>query len=322
MRRSFKNIRKSLMGGLLPLLKLLPPNRAHRAAARIGNIEYRLLSGFRKGVEGGVEQGARYFNVRWDAPQVGKALSGNLIRWRIRDVLLEGVDDDRLGEVVSVEGRELLDRAFGQGKGVILLGSHFGAHMTPPHWLARMFYPVRLFMERPRRISAFLARQFRVEGPFGQNGLFISRSGSAADGASAVIKASRILKAGMILYIAGDVRWTGQHTVESQFLGKSYRFSTTWVLLASMTQAPVVPAFCIMNPDGSHSLQFLPSYKIPTGISQPADCKPYVQACLETIETLVQGHPCNSNDYFFWGDPAWDAGAGSLLKVKSTSDQG
>ena len=160
-------------------------------------------------------------------------------------------------------GARHLDAAFGQGRGCIVLASHFGAHLLPAHWLFREDFPVRFYMERPRHISRYLSRHFETEGPLGQDKLFISRQGVPADSASSILRAARTLKAGMLLYLAGDVRWTGQLTEQAEFLGRTMRFSTTWVVLAAMTEAPVVMVFCRMEPDGRYHIEFRPAFQVP-----------------------------------------------------------
>ena len=41
------------------------------------------------------------------------------------------------------------------------------------------------------------------------------------------------------------------------------RFSTTWVVLAAMTEAPVVMVFCRMEPDGRYHIEFRPAFHVP-----------------------------------------------------------
>ena len=60
-------------------------------------------------------------------------------------------------------------------------------------------------MERPRHISRYMARHFQTDGPLGQDKLFISRQGVPADSASSILRAARAIKAGLLLYLAGDV---------------------------------------------------------------------------------------------------------------------
>jgi KDO2-lipid IV(A) lauroyltransferase len=191
---------------------------------------------------------------------------------------------------------------------VILLCNHFGSHMMPAHWLMRERYPLRLYMERPRHISRFLARQFDTDGPTGQRKLFVSRKASPAEGASSVMRAARVIQAGMILMIAGDVRWTGTWTSPATFLGHPYTFSNTWVRLAALTGAPIVPVFCRIEADGSFRLEFRDPYTLPRGNPGPEETADRVQAFLHTIEAEVENYPENSGEYFFWADPTLATG--------------
>ena len=300
MQRRGLNVRKYLLGSILPLLRRLPPRLASNLVAGIGRAEYSLLKGLRHRVDHAVSLGCHHFGQNWNLPQVGRELAGNQIRWRTRDRLLDGLPDAQVSRLFSVAGREHLDAALAQNRGVILLCNHFGSHMMPAHWLKRQEYPLRLFMERPRHISKFLAQDFDTDGPTGQRNLFISRKATPAEGAASIMKAARVLKAGMILMIAGDVRWSGPQTTEAQFLGHSYSFSNTWIKLATMTSAQIVPVFCHIKPSGSYALEFCPPYTIPRDQTDPAQVAAQVQRNLALIESKVQNSPANSNDYFFW----------------------
>ena len=118
-------------------------------------------------------------DCEWDVASVSRELAGNHVLWRTRDLLLDGVPDERAREMFTVAGRENLDAALGLGRGCIVLANHFGAHLLPAHWLFRENFPVRFYMERPRHISRYMARHFETDGPLGQDKLFISRQGLA-----------------------------------------------------------------------------------------------------------------------------------------------
>lgn len=303
MRRRGQNIRKALLGSILPMLRVLPPEVASRVVAGIGQAEYRLRPGVRQRMDAAVARGSGYFGGHWDIQAVGRGLAGNQIRWRVRDRLLDGLTDARVAPLFEVEGRAGLDNALARGRGVVLLCTHFGAHMMPAHWLAREGYPLRLFMERPRSISRFLSRQFETDGPLGQRKLFISRRASPAESAGSILRAARILRSGSLVMIAGDVRWSGPNTALAAFLGRRYSFSTTWVTLAAVSGAPVVPVFCRMRADGTFGLEFLEPYEIPPEAQRPEAAAPWVQGALRDVEERVCRHPDNSNDYFFWPEP-------------------
>ena len=307
MRRRWLNIRKALLRAILPALRALPHRSASRIVAGIGRLEYSLVRRLRVRYDEAVGRGGHHLGCAWDVAAVGRELAGNQIRWRTRDLLLDGLPDERVAPLFHVSGREHLDAAMAGKRGVILLGNHFGAHLMPAHWLARNGYPLRLFMERPRHVSRFLTRQFDSEGPLGQRKLFISRKADPASAAGSILRAARILKAGMVINIAGDVRWPGPHSAPARFLGKTYNFSATWVALAALTGAPVVPVFCRINPDGTYHLEFLPAFSVPGDTPACGQTPRWVQGCLDAIEERVRLDPANSNDYFFWsevGEPA------------------
>ncbi len=303
MERRGLNIRKWFLGIALPFLRRLPLPMASRAIGGIGRIEYALFPELRAAFDGAVGRGGQRLGCTWDLASVGRQLCGNQVRFRTRDRLLDGVPDRRIATLFSVSGRDHLDEALGQGKGAILLSSHFGGHLLPAHWLFRRGYTVRFFMERPRHVSKYLTRQFETDGPLGQRKLFISRrKGDPAGSASTILRAAKVLGAGMIVYLAGDVRWTGPNTQVARFLGQYYHFSATWVRLAAISGAPVVPVFCPMLADGTYHIDFRPSFQIPQDAARSGQALAWVQSYLETLEDEVRRYPENSNEYFFWSD--------------------
>jgi KDO2-lipid IV(A) lauroyltransferase len=303
MRRRGSNIRKGFLKFWLPAIRRLSPRMASRFMAGVGHTEYALFPNVRRRVHAAVERGQTYFGGHWNLPVVARQLVGNQIRWRTRDQLLDGLSTERIAPLFSLTGRDLLDAALALGKGMILLCNHFGAHMIPAHWLVREGYPLRLYMERPRHISKFLARQFDTDGPLGQRKLFISRRSNPAEAAGSILRASRNLAAGHILMIACDVRWPGAHSAPGTFLGDPYTFSATWVTLGALTGAPIVPVFCRVDEESTYHLEFLPHYFIPRHAQRPEQAAPFVQEALARIEERVRLYPENSNEYFFWADP-------------------
>jgi KDO2-lipid IV(A) lauroyltransferase len=303
MQRRGLNIRKWFLGIALPFLRRLPLRVASRAIGGIGRIEYDLLPELRQAFDAAVVRGGARLGCNWDAAAVARRLCGNQVRFRTRDRLLDGVSDRRIARLFSIRGRAHLDDALARGKGAILLSSHFGGHLLPAHWLFRQGYSVRFYMERPRHVSKYLTRQFDTDGPLGQRKLFISRSkGDPAGSASSILRAAKVLGAGMIVYLAGDVRWTGPNTQVATFLGQQYHFSATWVRLAALTGAPVVPVFCPMLDDGTYLIEFGPSYAVPEDVPRTGGTLLWVQSYLRTLEEGVRNHPDNSNEYFFWSD--------------------
>ena len=300
MERRGLNIRKGFLKAFMPIFRALPLPVASRFVSGIGRMEYRWNESLRTSFRSAVSSGRSILECDWDVPAVSRELAGNHVLWRTRDLLLDGVPDDRARDMFTVTGREKLDDAIGLGRGCIILANHFGAHLLPAHWLFRENFPVRFYMERPRHISHYMARHFETGGPLGQDKLFISRQGVPADSASSILRAARAIKSGMLLYIAGDVRWNGQLTESARFLGRTMRFSTTWVALAAMTEAPVVIVFCRMEPDGRYHIEFREALQIPKDVVARGEVGRWVQHFIDILEEQVRRYPANSNDYFFW----------------------
>jgi phosphatidylinositol dimannoside acyltransferase len=293
---------KILLTTLLPALRLLPPRLAARLVRTLGRTRYAIRPDIRKRVNAAINRTNAYFGGPWDVRAVGPDLVGNTILWQVRDRLFDGREDAPVSNLFDVTGRERLDEAIARKSGIVLLCNHFGAHMHPAHWLVRQGYPLRLFMERPRTISHYLARDFDSEGPTGQRKLFISRKAKPAESASSILRACGVIRSGALLYIAGDVRWSGQLSTTATFLGRNFSLSTTWVTLAALTGAPVVPVFCITKPDGTYSLEFIESFTVPKEDQYPRLAGPWVRSYLNALEDRVRRYPGNSNDYFFWDE--------------------
>ncbi len=301
MKRRGLNFRKAFVRWLLPgLRRTCSPRAIGRVVGDLGRREYRWDGRVRWRIDRAVERASRSLNRDWTPQRLGPDLAGNLARWRMRDMLLDGLSEEQIREVCEVRGLDALDESLQLGRGIVLLGNHYGANLVPAHWLLRFGYELRLFIERPRNVSRLLRDHAEQGGPLGQAGLFVSRKGNdPQDAARALLKATKVLRAGMIVMIANDIRWEGPHAVEVPFLNRTYRLAATWVKLAKLSGAQVVQTFCTLNPDGSLSLEFLPGFDVPR---ERPDLE-VVRHSLIPIEERVLDHPDNSNEYFFWDEP-------------------
>ncbi len=288
---------------LMPVLRRVPASVSAVVIEGLGWINYRLVPGNTEIYERAVRRGRDELGEDWDDQAIARRLASGLVHWRSRDRLLDGLTDAQALRRFEVDGREHLENAYAQRRGVILLGNHFGSHLHPTHWMYREGYPLRLFMERPRNVSRYMTDQFRTDGALGQEKLFISRRSTPTEAAGSILRAMRILNAGMVLQIASDVRWQGAHTAPGHFLGSTYLFSTTWIVLAAMTGAPVVPTFCRPDGKGRYHLDFLPSFRVPAETPKNGQATIYVQRSLDAVAEQVRRHPDQSNDYFTWPKP-------------------
>ncbi len=293
-------LQKQTLRVLLPLLRHAPPRFSAAVLDAMGWVNFVVVPGNRAIYTSRVVRGRDELAESWDDKAVARRYASGLVHWRSRDRLLDGLSDEDAVARFSVSGRDHLDGPYASKRGVILLGNHFGTHLHPSHWLFRERYPLRLFMERPRNVSKYLTDQFQTSGSLGQEKLFISRRSSPTEAAGSILRAMRILKAGMVLQIAGDVRWHGSHTTPADFLGSTHLFSTTWVVLAAMTGAPVVPVFCRPDGRGRYLVDFQPSFRVPADAVKSGLASHFVQKGLDLVMEQIRLHPDLSNDYFAW----------------------
>lgn len=301
-------VHKVVLKTVLPVLQRLPHRVSVALLGAMGRLDLILVPKQARMYEAAVADAGERLGCSWNVKEVSRKLSRQTYRWRARDFLLDGRSDPKVAPWFSVIGRENLDAAVAQGQGVVLLANHFGSHLLTSHWLFRQEYPLRWFSEKPRNVSKYMARQFETDGPLGQSQMFISRRSTPADAASSILRASRALSAGLLVKVACDVRWCGSHTSRASFLGRSLSFSKTWVNLAAMSGAAVLPVFCRLEENGVYNLEFLPSYRIPKDVIRTGQDQWWVQNALKVVEDRVKQYPEQSNDYFFWAESDQDVG--------------
>lgn len=300
MRPRWMIVHKIVLATVLPVLKLLPYLVAHRLLRLFGRLDLIVLPGQRRLYEDAVSSAKRRLGRDWDVRLLSRALARQTYCWRTRDLLLGSFTDRGFEELFRVTGREHLDAALAAKKGVILLANHFGSHVLISHWMFRNGYQIRWFGERPRNVSQFLKAKLESDGPLGQAGLYISRRTPMTEAASMIVRLARILKEGMIVKVACDVRWRGGKIARADFLGQSDTFTSAWVHLAARTSAAVVLVFCRLDEAGIYHLEFQSPFQVPTDAARNGQDAGWVQKALEAVEVQVGLHPDASNDYFFW----------------------
>ena len=295
------NYRKRLLRVLLPLLTRFEPTHASRLLSSLGGWEARLNPLRRTACRNALEDLGGRLGCSWDLDQTVPKLLGNYWRWDVRDLLLDNLSDIALDHSIEVVGVDNLSKAVEAQRGVLLLFNHFGPFLIPAHWINRKGYTLRWFTERPRHISRSVAKTFQTEGPLGQQGLFLSRRMTPAQGGSSLRKAIRMLQSGLMVQAAGDVRWSGPRSVTETFLGHNFEFATNWVSLAALSGANVLPVYSVLMPGGTYRVVFEPPEQIERdAASNPELTRYWLKRNLSRIEVCIRNFPDNAGEYVFW----------------------
>jgi KDO2-lipid IV(A) lauroyltransferase len=296
-----QKLRKKLVRSLVSPLRVVSARQASAMLDRVGQMDHRLQPAAADPFRAALRRWQEALGTRWEIDALARQFAGNFYRWLSRDLVFDGRGDSEVLDLFRVEGLEHLEAARAEGRGVMLLTSHYGSQMVPAHWAMRRGHAVRMYMERPNSISRYLARGFDDASPLGQAKLFISRREvSAAESASSVMRAVQVLRAGMVLYLAGDVRWSGSSTVAGGFLGMRPSFTATWIQIAALSGAPIVRVYCRMEPGGGFAMRFDPPTHLDRRDARPERVADRVQEFLARVEDAVRDDPTNAIEYLSW----------------------
>jgi KDO2-lipid IV(A) lauroyltransferase len=182
--------------------------------------------------------------------RLAQAYCGHFIRFLVEFVRFPLMSRARRQSWVRVENVESPIRAHDQGKGLLLLTGHFGnwevatvAGLTQFPQYRGLFYFVRRPL-KPFWLNEFVNYRFRRSG-FGT----LAKRGSL----ETILD---LLSKGAILVYVLDQHAAGSDGIPVDFLGHPARTFKSLAVLALNTGAPVIPACCWREPDGSHVLRF------------------------------------------------------------------
>lgn len=281
--------------GLLTGLRRLSPATADGMLGMLGRTLARWPSRRRR-LDATLSQSCQALNAGWDLRRTRGELAGNLIRFAARDYLLDGLDDDAFASRFDILGFEHVSAALGDGRGVVLLGCHFGGHLAAVHWMYRRGVPLRLLVQRPRHVSTdLLARFDDATTPAPQRDLFLHWRMPPGEAASRLLHARDALRQGLAVYLNGDIPWPSDNAHPGRLLGREQHFLAIWADLAALARAPVVPMFCTHRPGG----RFLIAFDAPWDLRgvRPADA---VTRYLARLEQIIALHPADAVAHLTW----------------------
>jgi phosphatidylinositol dimannoside acyltransferase len=281
--------------GLLPALRALGPARADLALAALGRSAANLWAPRRGKLASALSELRVGLHADWDDQLLASELAVGCLRFLARDYLLETQDDAQALALFDTTGGEAFLTAIQNGRGVVLVGSHFGAHLAAFQWLYRKDVPLRLMVQRPRHVSRALDRFFDRDESEPQADFFLARRMEPASCVSRVLAARRALRTGKAIYLAGDVPWTGPNARPCRFLGQPRRLLSVWADLAAITGAPVFHVFCEHKSGGRFALTFEAAGQVARGGEQAA-----VNQYVAQLEAVIAAKPSDAVAHALW----------------------
>ena len=221
--------------------------------------------------------------------RLARASQRSLARTILEFLKSPGLSDEDLREIVSFEGRERFDAAMAQGRGVLLLGAHYGNWELIGALCARSGYAVSVIArDYDDDYTARLMRRAREA-----NGLKVLQRENVA-------AALRCLRRGEALGILPDQNVT-KGGILVPFFGRLATTAPGPALFASRTGAVVLPVFGIRQDDGRIVVRFgQPIPMMDTG-DRDADVHANTRRMAEAIEGIILERP----EQWLWMHRRW-----------------
>lgn len=199
-----------------------------------------------------------------------------------------GADAD-LDAQVRPQGMEHLEEALAHGKGVLILTAHIGNWDMLGLWGARRMKLTIISKD----LRGAGVNRFWMEAR-ARCGLQIVPAHNSYRACISVLRKNEIL--GFIL----DQNMTRMEGIFVDFFGKPACTTAGLAFMAAHSQAPIVPAFMIREPDGSHRIEIHPAIEPP-----PNRDAETLRAATQHYTSVIEGVIRQVPDQWIWMHRRW-----------------
>jgi KDO2-lipid IV(A) lauroyltransferase len=195
---------------------------------------------------------------------------------------LEGSSPERLaGLIERIEGKDNLDRAMAEGRGLIAITGHIGCWELLAGYFASHGYRLNVVGRElwEKRLNEKL---LRVRASMGY------RTIDRDTGGKEVIRALREKQVVAVL-IDQHTRVSGVYV---PFFGRPAHTPVGVAKLAAATGAPILPMAIYMRRTGRHEIRILPAVELPEGIRDKDELAVEItRRCSKAVEELIRYDP-------------------------------
>lgn len=200
------------------------------------------------------------------------------------------LDQKSFSRFFRIEGREYVDKAYAQGRGILSLTAHFGNWEELVVVNAMLDYPASI-LYRPLDFPPLERLITKMRGRFGARPIPRKKS---------LRQVIRALGEKHMIGILFDQRVGKKEAVYVPFFGHPVSCSNGLALLALKTKAPVVPAFLVREKDG-FCAQFLPEIPLIETGDKFKDIKQNTVQYNRVMEKMIRRYP----EQWFWVHRRW-----------------
>jgi len=215
----------------------------------------------------------------------------NLVRGLLEFLRMPTTSAEEIIANNRLEGLEHLEEALDRGRGAVLFSAHYGNWETIGARLALAGYsPLHVIArnQRDQEVTELLT-SLRKHGGLSA----IPRDG-------AIRECVRLLSSNQVIAMLIDqnVRVRG---IFVPFFGKLAATAAGAAVIASRTEAPFIPIFCIRQPDGTQIGRIGPPIELQHTADLESDIIANTALLTSVIERAIREHP----DHWFWLHQRW-----------------
>lgn len=275
---------------LIKLMRMMPRSAALHIMRLLGNIAFIFGGNARKRT---IEHLTFAFGSEKDASEIKKLARQVFVHFATAAadlVRLSKIIDAGINNIVTSEGIEHLDKAFADGKGVMMLTGHFGNWEVLGAWLIQNGYQMKvvgtsLFDPRLDKILVETRNQAGYTN--------IARG----KGTREIL---RTLKSGQAIgmLIDQDTKAEGEFAT---FFGRPAHTPMGPVVLAGKMGLPLIPIFMHMREDFTYHVKCEPPIDMTRTDDEENDIKFNLQRCSDVYEKVIREHP----EQWVWMHKRW-----------------
>jgi KDO2-lipid IV(A) lauroyltransferase len=278
----------------VPVLRVLPQKTIVLTARVVGTVAFYLIKKYRNRM---VNNLSLVFDGEKDPEGIEKLAKDvffNLILTPLEMVYAYIHPFEKLLLKIEIRGKEYLESALAQGKGVIALGSHLGPFTLVGARLSLEGYPFNLIINEgnfPKVWKRLGDRQRRL----GQNPLPLKPV------TSSIKKSLNCLRRNEILYIIADERQR-RGGIPVPFFGQTAYTAPGPAIFSLKTGAPILPVFVVREKGIPRTLFIGSPIEIERTCDEKKDIELLTAKFTKAIEDIVKQYPSQ----WPWLNRRWD----------------
>ena len=273
-------------------IPLLPLRASYAIALVLPTISLKLLKKQRNTILDNLELAFGDKMSNEEKMEIAREMVTNIFKGFFEGFYFSSPFRKKVDGIVTIEGRENLDKALSRGKGVIALSAHFGNFTILGAVMVKENYPFHMVIRDPK--SKSVARAFRVfRNSSGQKTIVTQPWRESSK------KMLRCLRNNEIICLITDEN--KRRGVKVDFFGQNTPTAMGPAVFSLRTGAAIVPTFIVRQKDDTHKIIIEPPLEFNLTGDQTEDIRHITSIFTERIESYIRAYPAQ----WWWLNRRW-----------------